>query len=205
VNTDGDYDVNALFGAKKQMLKKIELKENEVVGVQLNPSLFTLAQMRVNGIMQFFDVSKSNNDWSGLDLNTIPALFYLFVAEKNMGSLFVEKIPSNVVTPSKIPVPKIMLTPIIGDAGKHGAKLIELTDEYSSYEAKVLKDNLDPTEDRDLIYTYELCGMYGDPKKIGKRLERYFESGINWDDSKKFLFPDIPLPPANYRPASKQY
>jgi hypothetical protein len=50
------------------------------------------------------------------------------------------------------------------------------------------------TEDLTDIHTHELAGMVGDPKKLQARLVRFFETGVNWDDSKSFLFPGIELP-----------
>lgn len=41
--------------------------------------------------------------------------------------------------------------------------------------------------------------MIGAPEKLRTRLLRYFETGVNWDDSKSFLFKGIPLPPPQKR------
>lgn len=51
------------------MLKRVRWVENSVLVVKLDDALFTLAQMRVNGLMEFFDVFSDNDDWRGCDLN----------------------------------------------------------------------------------------------------------------------------------------
>lgn len=185
------------------MLKKMKLKENDVVSVKINDDAYTVAQMRNNGIMQFFDLVQVKNEWNDIDLNDIPSLFFVFVAEKNMSSIFLEKLPLESVVPSKNPVPRKMLSAVIENAGRYGANLIELTDNFSSYEARIIKPDLNPLTDRDKIYNYELAGVYGDPEKIRKRLEQYFKTGVNWDSSKEFLFKDIPQPPP-YRKKATQ-
>lgn len=180
------------------MLKKTSCKEHDVISIKVKDGAFTIAQMRNNGIMQFFDIVRTDNEWEGLDLNDVPSLFFIFVADKALSPIFVEKLPSNMVARSAAPVPRKMLSAVIGNAGDYGANLIELTDSFSSYGAKVIKQDLKPEMDKDLIYRHEMAGTYGDPEKIRKRLARYFETGINWDDSKSFIFNDLPLPPPGY-------
>lgn len=180
------------------MPRKISYQENDVVIVRLNEGRFTVAQMRDNGIMQFFDVVRTENEWEGMDLNSVSSLFFIFVADKALSPIFGEKLSPDSVVRSVAPVPKRMLRAVIGNAGDHGADLIELTDSFSSYGANIIKHDLKPEMDKDLLYRYEMCGVYGDPEKILKRLERYFETGINWDDSKSFVFKDLQLPPPGY-------
>jgi len=180
------------------MLKKIVWNEDSVFSLQLREDLFTLVQMRRNHLMQFFVVRNSTNEWAGTDLNAEYSLFYIFVAENRLKSLFVEKIETSLVTPSREPIPTLMLSAVIGNAGVHGAQLIELTPDYSSYGGRVVKDGLTVEHDLDLIYRHELCGMYGDPEKIRNRLLRYFDTGVNWDESKAFLFKGIQPPPHDF-------
>ena len=73
------------------MLKKTGCKENDVVVLEIGNEAFTLAQMRKNGIMQFFDIVQPRNAWDGVDLNDVPSLFFIYVAEKNLDSLIVVK------------------------------------------------------------------------------------------------------------------
>ena len=179
------------------MLKKIRWQENAVFSIQLRDDVFSLMQMRKNGLMQFFAISKANNDWTGTDLGREKTLFTRFVAEKNLTSLIVDQLAREVVRPTGNAIETRMLSAVIGNNGQHGARLIELTPEFESLGGVILKEGLTPERDLDLIYAYELAGVAGDAEKIRKRLIRYFESGVNWDDAKSFIFKDIALPPAS--------
>jgi hypothetical protein len=176
------------------MLKRVVWTENTVLGVQLRQDLFTLAQMRRNHIMQFFDIQRTNNDWGTVDLNKFRSLFFIFVAENRLKPLFNEVFNTDKVIPSSEAIPKLMLSAVIGNDGVHCANLIELNQDYSTDGKRIVKQNLTSEIDIDVIYHHELAGMIGDPEKIRKRLIRFFDTGVNFDDSKVFLFKDIELP-----------
>ncbi|MCA8432187.1 hypothetical protein [Burkholderia seminalis] len=113
------------------MLKKIVWSENSIFNVKLSENLFTIAQMRCNHLMQFFDVSSEDGAWSGVDLNTVPELFSIYVAENKLKPILVEKIDESRVAPNLRPAPKLMLSLRIDGSGEFGADLIELSDTYS--------------------------------------------------------------------------
>jgi hypothetical protein len=54
---------------------------------------------------------------------------------------------------------KHMLSAVLGNADVHGANLIELTPDYSSYGAKIIKAGLTVDSDLDLIYRHELTEL----------------------------------------------
>ena len=81
--------------------------------------------------------------------------------------------------------------------GSYGADLVEITEDYCSVDARLLKADLSIEEDLADIHGNELTGMVGDAEKLKARLIRYFDTGVNWDDSKSFLFPGIKLPTPN--------
>jgi hypothetical protein len=148
----------------------------------------------------FFDI-RGAGEWSNINLNTVPVLFCNFVAVQRLKGLFVARMSASSATPNGRPPRKTMLSSTLGP-GNYGADLIELTNSYSSYPLTILKQALNPVDDVTLIHENELCGMFGDPEKLRARLIRYFETGVNWDDSKRFLFPNITLPePVQQRPA----
>lgn len=180
------------------MLKKISWTENAVFSLQLRDDLFTLVQMRRNQIMQFFAVSKRVNEWEGTDLNKEKTLCFRFVAENKLKPLFADKLGPEQVVASALPIEKRVLNPVFGNNGDHGANLVELTSDYEVVGAAIIKAGLTMQDDLDLIYTYELAGMMGDPEKLRKRLVRYFDTGVNWDESKAFLFKDIEPPPPHW-------
>ncbi|HIH2752968.1 hypothetical protein L3V59_28915 [Burkholderia aenigmatica] len=176
------------------MLKKIAWSENSIFNVKLGENLFTLAQMRCNHLMQFFDINSEDGAWSGVDLNAVPELFSIYVAENKLKPILTEKIDDSRVTPNRRPIPKLMLSLRIDGPGEFGADLIELSETYSVDGKKIIKQKLSSREDLDSIHRYELAGMVGDPNKIKGRLLRFFESGVNWDESKCFIFKDIQPP-----------
>lgn len=160
-----------------------------MISIKLRSDLFTLAQMRDNNLMEFFDISRPADQWDGVDLNHVAVLFCNYVADGRIKSLF-ESFPSNVV-PNQRNVVKRMLSFLVKGAGQYGVDLIELDDRYSSVEARVVQHDLSPVSDRQLILGHELAGMVGDPVKLHKRLLRYFETGQDVDDAKAFIFPAL--------------
>jgi hypothetical protein len=74
--------------------------------------------------------------------------------------------------------------------------LVELDEAYEWWDDGVLKRNLTPATDADDLRKYELTGMWGDPDRLAKRLTRYFDTGVDWDKSKSYIFgEDWPAPP----------
>lgn len=177
------------------MLKRLPRRENALLSFKLAADVYTLAQMRRNCLLEFFDVFQDSPEWrEGLDLNQAQTIFCAFAAEARFKPLIDAILPEGRLVPNARPVPRRMLSAII-EADHYGANLVELGDTLESVEATLIKANLDPREDRQTIYDHELTGMIGDPEKLRRRLLRYFESGVNWDDAKSFLFQGIPLPP----------
>lgn len=173
-----------------------------VLSIKLRDDLFTLAQMREHNLMQFFAISKPDNVWAGTDLNAVPSLGMRFIAERNMKTLFVGKQTAATVTPTMQPIETRMLRHLVRPDGSFGADLIDTTPAADVVNATLLKADLDSKHDLAIIYQYELCGMLGDAEKLRKRLLRFFDTGINWDDAKSFLFKQIALPPPHWQPGS---
>lgn len=151
--------------------------------------------MRKNYIMQFFDIKNSSDNWNNIDLNNCKTIFFKFVSPKGLKKIFSQKILIDNVKPSTLPIEKKVLCMDLSRAPNYSAKLVELTDQFDTIGGKELKGELSTLEDIEIIHKYELAGSEGNPERITKRLLRYFETGINWDDSKEFLFKDAPHPP----------
>ncbi|MGE6758258.1 hypothetical protein ACQKGO_09625 [Corallococcus interemptor] len=176
-------------------LKRIPSQPGVVLSLQLREDLHTLAQLRDNSLMEFFNVRRPAPVWTGTNLNHVPVLFCAYTAESRLKPLVSHVVPADGVVPNARPVPRRMLSAIIEPGGRYGADLVELTDDYEPVKATLVRADLDPVTDRELLYRHELTGMIGDPGKLKKRLLRFFETGVNWDDAKGFLFPSLPLPP----------
>lgn len=177
------------------MLKKITWRVGDVYAVKVREGLYLLAQMKENHLMEFFDVRRADPVWSGVDLNVEPMLFCVFVAEKRLLPMLVERLGEESVRPNRRATPTRMLNALFGP-GPSGAELVELTPEFSSVGARVVQGPLRVDTDLATIHAHELTGMVGDPAKLAARLARYVDTGINWDDSKRFLFPGIEAPSA---------
>jgi len=173
------------------MLKSLKWQEGLVLSIKVDEGLYAVAQMRNNHLLEIFNIFRSDDGWKDIDLNNVDKLFTIFVSIKNIKKIFSSIVSTDAVVPNDRPVEKRMLSAIFGTPGNTGAKLIELSDNYSNIGAQVIKDNLSPDDDLDLIRRYELCGMVGDPEKITARIKAYRETGVNWDSSKEFLFPGI--------------
>ncbi len=177
------------------MLIHIPEAENTILCFQIRVGLFTLAQIRGNNLMEFFDVFRGEPNWYGVDLNQASIIFCAYTAEKRFKPLITAVVLPNVVQPNARPVRRRMLSSIIEANDKYGADLVELDDSLECTKATLIKADLDPDKDRQAIYDNELTGMIGSPEKLRARMIRFLETGVNWDDVKSFLFKDIPLPP----------
>jgi hypothetical protein len=177
------------------MLKTIKWSEDRVLSLKLSENKYGLAQMRKNHLMEFYGVFHETDEWAGIDLNKEKILFCLFVAENRLKSLYSSIIEKDIVQPNSRPIIKRMLSANLGQGLYGGAKLIELTDTYSQLPENIIKPDLSTKNDLEIIYSHELCGVYGDPEKIRKRILAFIETGVNWDESKCFLFKDIQPPP----------
>lgn len=178
------------------MMKRVSWINDSVISVQLREDLHTLAQMRSNHLMEFFDI-RGNGEWKEVDLTSVPVLFCIFVAEHRLRPLFARRVPPKEVIPNRRPIKRQMLSFTVMPGGSYGADLVEITEDYCSVDARLLKADLSIEEDLADIHGNELTGMVGDAEKLKARLIRYFDTGVNWDDSKSFLFPGIKLPTPN--------
>ena len=180
------------------MLKKVEWREDDVYSLRLRDDLYTLVQMRKNHLMQFFDLRRAQDDWQNVTLDACPTLFFKFVAVTGLKRLFSRKLGPSQVLPSTAPIETKVLSMDLSQASDYSARLVELTDAFGTIGARELTGRLNIRDDLDTIYRYELCGSEGSADKMAKRLVRYFETGVSWDDSKEFLWKGIAPPPAHY-------
>lgn len=176
-------------------VKRFTWQEDAVLSIRLRPDLYTLAQMRQNSLMQFFDVRSEDGRWADVDLTTVEPLFCIYVAERRFKALLVAVVSPEEAQPNHRPTPTLMITYRFSGDGDHQADLVELTDSYTSVGAEVVQEGLSIEDDLDVIYGHEYVGMFGDPEKLRTRLVRWFDTGVNWDDSKVHVFKGIQPPP----------
>ena len=177
-------------------MKTIKWVDDAVLVVEVNEGVYTLAQMREHGLMEFFDVFRTVDEWEGVDLNDRPILFCLFIAKNALKTLFLRCLTAGEVKVNERPILKKMLSFRWVSEGLYTADLIQLTDGYSSIGATVLKSDLCPDNDLAIIEGHDFCGVCGDPVKLQRRLRVFYNTGVDWDDAKHFIFPALKTPKA---------
>lgn len=180
------------------MPKKLMWKTDRVVSIKLRENLYTLAQMRVNTLVQFFDIQSENGIWDSTDLNLVNPIFCIYLSDAPLNEL-AHKILIDKITPNLRAIPNRMLTADYAYRDgvlEFSVRLVQLTERYESLGAVTIQEQVLPGNDLDLIYSHEFVGMEGSTKKLLTRLTRFFDTGVNWDEQKSFVFKGIPLPPA---------
>lgn len=175
------------------MLKKKDLVTGAILSIKLKEDLYTLGQLHYNHRLECFDITRKTDEWSGVNLNTINPIFCLVVAESRLLKLFHSN-QSGIVVANQRETPKRVITSVLQPQGKPSISLVEMDERYDSTRAKVIIPNLNIDEHLDAIHSHEGAWMIGQPEKIRNRLLRYFETGVNWDESKAFSFPNIQPP-----------
>jgi hypothetical protein len=116
--------------------------------------------------------------------------------------MFGHLVPKDEVVQSIVPIQTKFLSMDLSEASDYSAKLVELTDDFDIIGGKELTERLNAVEDIDKIYRYELAGSEGNSDRLCRRLIRYFDTGVNWDDSKEIIFKGISPPPPCYGKSS---
>ncbi|MCG8710777.1 hypothetical protein JHU04_004086 [Brenneria sp. 4F2] len=180
-------------------IKKKELVENSVFSIYLEGIGFTVAQLRGDCQMEFFDVLRDKDDWAEINLNEEKILFCIVVAAHRLLALFHRNITSEVIFNEKERgLVGLSYSSVRESTGVFGLELIEYDKTFNPNKIKVLIKNLDPVSHQDILYSFEFLGMNGNVEKINKRLVRYFSEGINFDNQIKYLYPELDLPPKEY-------
>ena len=180
------------------MLKSLKWEDDRVLSICVGENLFTLAQMRANYLLEVFDVFRTDDSWEGVDLNSAEIIFCIFISPKNLKSIFSDRPVESSILKNQRAIRKRMLSANLGAPGSMSADLIDLSSSFSNIDGNIVRERLTPEKDSELIYKYEFCGMAGNPDRVLNRLKLYHQTGVNWDETKKVIFPDLP-PPAPSR------
>ena len=183
------------------LTKKQRSQENTVFGVYIKEGLYSLAQSRKNHWMEFFNIFNDKDEWDGVDLNKVNILFTYSVAAHRLKELLVS-IQDEHVRKNVRPQESKIITYTGPLAEKIG--LVEMDDRYDTVDNKVLIPQLTVKDHLDIIHTKEYAGMHGDSKEIQNRLLKFYENGINWDESQRFFFPDVTPPAPTQKPLNKE-
>lgn len=185
------------------MAKRIVWKVDDLVNIKLRDDLYTIGQMLTSPTMRFYDIFNNDGVWENIDLNNVKPLFSVFVGRVINKYLIQNKIKSSTVIASSKPYEPYWIAPYsIMDNGHYkgtknsfpflGGKIVDLSPDgkVSVTQAPIIKEDLTLPQDRELIEQCELDNMWG-YEDLSDRLCRYFDTGINRDDLKFEVFPDL--------------
>lgn len=185
------------------MAKRIVWKVDDLVNIKLRDDLYTIGQMLTSPTMRFYDIFNNDGVWENIDLNNVKPLFSVFVGRVINKYLIQNKIKSSTVIASSKPYEPYWIAPYSIMDNEHykgtknsfpflGGKIVDLSPDgkVSVTQAPIIKEDLTLPQDRELIEQCELDNMWG-YEDLSDRLCRYFDTGINRDDLKFEVFPDL--------------
>lgn len=185
------------------MAKRIVWKVDDLVNIKLRDDLYTIGQMLTSPTMRFYDIFNNDGVWENIDLNNVKPLFSVFVGRVINKYLIQNKIKSPTVIASSKPYEPYWIAPYSIMDNEHykgtknsfpflGGKIVDLSPDgkVSVTQAPIIKEDLTLPQDRELIEQCELDNMWG-YEDLSDRLCRYFDTGINRDDLKFEVFPDL--------------
>jgi len=170
-------------------------QEGEIVVFPLDSDQSTYAQMLGTSHLRFFDLFFKSGHEKGADLNHVAILFtvpVLAIAKKGTKP----KVVKNGVVPSAKPLETTFIYPKMSFGRNSvpwlGGSLVDMTGIQGSggWNAPVIKEDLNPSLDRSIILSNELVNMWS-PEDLINRLMRFKESGVNVDQLKYKIFPDL--------------
>jgi hypothetical protein len=194
--------------------KNIIWRKNDIVSICISDNLYTIAQMFDSPIMCFYDITSNDGIWEKIDLVNIRTLFKIFV-NNSINKDFIEKKVSNKdVFPITQHQDMYFIKPYNIMDGSHykgnknsfpflGGKLIKYDYNLGAVRSPIIKEDLSLPEDVKIIEHYELTNMWN-REEIRERLIRYFSNGINRDDLKYEVFPDLWYDREKYRPLTSR-
>jgi hypothetical protein len=167
--------------------------KDTLLSLKLRENLFTVCYIVDTAVWQFFDVKSKNDNWYEEKPVTLKPLFRLYVG-RAANSLIASKLNSDEYIFDKEPKEVLWIRPKInfennGFAFK-GGDLVSVLPTKDYVDAPVVKADLTLPDDRGLIEKYELVNMWG-ADDLKERLIRYFEKGIDRDDLKFEIFPNL--------------
>jgi hypothetical protein len=175
-------------------MARVVWKENGLVSIKLRDDLYTIGQMLVSPTVRFYDIASKDGVWKSVDLNNVKPLFqaYAFSVAKKLA---VGKIKEKSVIPGSLPFSPLWIDAHINYDGGcvfKGGKLVDVgaAGKIDATEAPVIKQNLRLPADREIIENVELTNHWSDAA-LSDRLCRYFDTGVNRDDLKFEIFPDL--------------
>ncbi len=168
-------------------------RETYTYKYKISNDIFSIIQIK-SSFCLFFDIFfEEIDDDIIVDLNNIDVLHYRFIATQRLKDFFVKK--ENCIKHFNYEGKNFLFLDFFYKSeGNYGVNLVELPNNLDMLPLKQIKGDLTLENNYEDIFNYELIGMIGDSNKIISRLNNYIQTGIDFDDSKKFIFPNIVLP-----------
>ena len=168
-------------------------RETYTYKYKISNDIFSIIQIK-SSFCLFFDIFfEEIDDDIIVDLNNIDVLHYRFIAAQRLKDFFVKK--ENCIKHFNYEGKNFLFLDFFYKSeGNYGVNLVELPNNLDMLPLKQIKGDLTLENNYEDIFNYELIGMIGDSNKIISRLNNYIQTGIDFDDSKKFIFPNIVLP-----------
>ena len=168
-------------------------RETYTYKYKISNDIFSIIQIK-SSFCLFFDIFfEEIDDDIIVDLNNIDVLHYRFIATQRLKDFFVKK--ENCIKHFNYEGKNFLFLDFFYKSeGNYGVNLVELPNNLDMLPLKQIKGDLTLENNYEDIFNYELIGMIGDSNKIISRLNNYIQTGIDFDNSKKFIFPNIVLP-----------
>jgi hypothetical protein len=192
--------------------KRVIWEKNNLVNICLSDSLYTVAQMLDSPVMCFYDIKNKDGIWDSIDLANINILFMVLVNNSINKDFIIEKINRTTYIDKTLDQyfikPYTIMDGIHYKGGKNsfpflGGKLIKYDSTIGSVRSPIIKEDLTFPQDREIMEKYELTNMWG-KEELRERLVRYFSKGINRDDLKYEVFPDLWKDKEKHKPLSNR-
>lgn len=180
-------------------IKKKDLIENSVFSIYLAGIGYTVAQLRGDCQMEFFNIVREQDDWIDINLNEEEILFCIVVATRRLLALFHRNVTSEVICNERERcLVGLSYSSVRDNTGVFGLSLVKYDEVFEPDNIKVLVKDLEPVRHKDILYSFELLSMNGNVEKIKQRLIRYFTDGVNFDEQIQILYPEIEPPFKGY-------
>jgi len=172
-------------------MKRVVWKEGDVVLLKLNEKLFTVGQMLTAPYMLFFQLDSTNGIISGVDLNEVPELFIVPVANNFLQARGIEKIKKGVIPKRSVRVPVLWIQAKLWPRGEFvwkGGDLVRIDPEKGDLGINnpIVKRDIS-ANDRDTLEKYELTNVWTD-HPLTPRLVVSIREGRNFDPLKEKIF-----------------
>lgn len=148
--------------------------------------MYTLAQLYQDPYIQLFKISNTTGKWEALNLNELETYIFVYSDSSFYKERFKEKL--NNIVPIDIKPPKYAINTSI----LTGKCLVEPRFKgkqklYETYNARIIKKDLDPIQDKEIIRQHELIHM--EPNwNLTSRLIYFYEMNVDVDLVKLYEF-----------------